>query len=395
MKDARHCFAIPKLLYFLRSGPCFKRPELLAEYDTVMKTTLEKVLNTQLDEEKHVQSSLPIKFGGLGIRRATDLALPAFISSAHGAGWGIQNLLGEFSLNSQYPVLSEAEELWKQRFDNDLMPLPANPTVQAEWDGPLYRHIYKGLLEGQTVPSEKARLLAVASEEASNWLNAPPVSSLDYKLDDDSFRLAVGLRLGTKLVEPHKCVCGQVVDPLGRHGLSCKNAKGTKPRHDKINDILFRALRVGGMPSKLEVQGLCQDDAKRPDGVTIFAWSEGKNVAWDVTCADTVCQSHIANTSREAGKAAEVAETAKLTKYDELTRDFDVIPVAMETFGSWGQLGIKFVRQIGERMATKTGDKQSKYHLLQQISMAVQRGNIASIMGTLPNQRQWDKIFHM
>ena len=139
--------------------------------------------------------------------------------------------------------------------------------------------------------------------------------------------------------------------------------------HDKINEILFRALRVGGMPSKLEVQGLCQDDAKRPDEVTIFAWSEGKNVAWEVTCADTVCQSHIAGTFREAGKAAEEAKTAKLNTYNELTRDFDVIPVAMETFGSWGQLGIKFIRQIGDRMATKTGDKQSRYHLLQQISI--------------------------
>ena len=143
------------------------------------------------------------------------------------------------------------------------------------------------------------------------------------------------------------------------------------------------------------LQFLTQDDDKRPDGVTIFAWTGGKNVAWDVTCADTVCQSHIAGTSKEAGKAAEDAETAKLNKYNELTCNFEVIPVAMETLGSWGQLGIKFVRQIGERMSTKTGDKQSTYYLLQQISMAVQRGNIASIMGTLPDQRQWDKIFHM
>ena len=181
----RHCFAVPKLLYFLCSAPCFKRRDLLEEYDSVMRQTLEKILNTKLDEEKHLQSSLPVKFGGLGIRRATDLALPAFISSAHGAGWGIQNLLGEFSLESQYPILSEAVDLWKEQFNNDLTPLPTNTTAQAEWDSPVYQLIYRGLLDSQTVPSEKARLLAVASEEASNWLNAPPVTSLECKLDDD------------------------------------------------------------------------------------------------------------------------------------------------------------------------------------------------------------------
>ena len=145
----------------------------------------------------------------------------------------------------------------------------------------------------------------------------------------------------------------------------------------------------------LEPAGLCEDDNKRPDGLTVFAWTGGKNVAWDFTCPDTVCQTHIAGTSREAGRAAEDAETAKLNKYQELTHKFNVIPVATETFGSWGQLGISFIRQIGDRMATRTGDKQSTYNLLQQISMTIQRGNIASIMGTLPNQRQWDKIFHM
>ena len=129
--------------------------------------------------------------------------------------------------------------------------------------------------------------------------------------------------------------------------------------------------------------------------MTIFAWSEGKNVVWDYTCRDTVCQSHIAGTSREAGKAAEEAETAKETLYSELSRDFSVVPVATETFGSWGSKGLRFIQQIGNRMATRTGDKKSTYYLLQQISMTIQRGNITSIMGTIPNQRRWDEIFHM
>ena len=86
----RHCVAIPKLQYFLRSAPCFKNPQILEEYDIVLQDCLQKIINVRLDEEKCLQSSLPVKFGGLGVRRATDLALPAFLGSAHGAQAGVK-----------------------------------------------------------------------------------------------------------------------------------------------------------------------------------------------------------------------------------------------------------------------------------------------------------------
>ena len=56
-----------------------------------------------------------------------------------------------------------------------------------------------------------------------------------------------------------------------------------------------------------------------PDGVTLFAWSG------DYTCHDTVCQSYVGGTSKEAGKTAEDAEQAKTTKYRELAAKFNVI----------------------------------------------------------------------
>ena len=180
----RHCMAIPKLLYFLRSAPCFKSPALLEEYDTVMRNCLEKILNVQLDQVKHLQGSLPVKWGGLGISRATDLALPAFLASAHGARAGILNLLEGLSSEDNYQEVTDAEELWKgliigytnnNEEANTVSPFPTNKTVQAEWDSALYQHIYNNMLAKETVPAERARLLAIASEEASNWMNAIPV----------------------------------------------------------------------------------------------------------------------------------------------------------------------------------------------------------------------------
>ena len=149
------------------------------------------------------------------------------------------------------------------------------------------------------------------------------------------------------------------------------------------------------MPSTLEPKGLCRRDDKRPDGLTLFSWSQGKSTVWDYTCHDTVCQSYIAGTSREARKAAEEAEQAKSNLYNELAADFNVIPVATETFGSWCPAGLKFIKEIGERMASRTGEKRSRYYLLQRISMAIQKGNVASIVGTVPSHRKLDKIFYL
>ena len=49
-----HCFGIPKLIYFLRSSPCFMSPEILEEFDTVIKDSVVDILNISLSEFSYV-----------------------------------------------------------------------------------------------------------------------------------------------------------------------------------------------------------------------------------------------------------------------------------------------------------------------------------------------------
>ena len=105
--------------------------------------------------------------------------------------------------------------------------------------------------------------------------------------------------------------------------------------------------------------------------------------------------SHIAGTSREVAKAAMEAETAKSTLYNDLVSQYDMVPVAVETLGSWGPAGLKFIKDIGTRIATATGEKRSKYFLFQAISMAIQRGNVISILGTTPDTKKLDEVFYL
>jgi len=47
---------------------------------------------------------------------------------------------------------------------------------------------------------------------------------LIIRLDDRAIHIAVGLRLGANICEPHQCPCGASVDARGLHGLSCRGA---------------------------------------------------------------------------------------------------------------------------------------------------------------------------
>ena len=348
---------------------------------------LEKILNIKMDQEDAwTQSTLPVARGGLGIRSIKDIALPAFISSAYGTTGATKRLLPEYITEPDYQELVEAEEEWWTRVgsNDDLQIL--NKAMQSEWDKPLAESIYQGLLEKQTAPVEKARLIAVASEHSSDWMNALPIKGSELKLDDTSLRIAVGLRLGLQIVTPHKCNgCNQLVDPWGRHGLSClKNVKGTHARHKKVNDMIQVAISVSGTPAETEPRDLDKEDGKQPDGWTLYPWTIGLLLMWDYTCRDTLAASNVLGCSKEAGSAAMAAEDIKRKKYSELAKENHFIPIAQETFGSWGPSGLELLKEIGTRTIIASGNKRARANLFQNISMAMIRGNIINVKSTLP-----------
>ena len=87
------------------------------------------------------------------------------------------------------------------------------------------------------------------------------------------------------------------------------------------------------MPSTLEPVGLNRGDGKRPDGLTIFPFSQGKSLCWDATCINTFGERSINDSAIEVGHAAAKAETAKRSKYPDMVRRFRFEPIAIETSG--------------------------------------------------------------
>ena len=101
----------------------------------------------------------------------------------------------------------------------------------------------------------------------------------------------------------------------------------------------------------------------------------------------------IATASAQAKGAAEAAESRKQRKYELLEDRFIVQPVGFETLASWGPAARTFLSDIGRRIEQATGRERSSEFLRQKISMEIQRGNAASVMGTAEASKDSDKHF--
>ena len=112
-------------------------------------------------------------------------------------------------------------------------------------------------------------------------------------------------------------------------------------------------------------------------------------MVWDFTCSDTLALSHVPTSSTEAGRAAAQAERRKLNNYNELSGSYIIQPVAVET------MGLKFVRELGSKIADVNGEKRSTTFLFQSLGMAIQRGNAVSVTGTAPNAKSLHELFYL
>jgi len=54
----------------------------LQVFDSVLRSTIQSVTNADLSDVQWLEASLPVKDGGLGVRRVSSLALSAFLASA-------------------------------------------------------------------------------------------------------------------------------------------------------------------------------------------------------------------------------------------------------------------------------------------------------------------------
>jgi Reverse transcriptase (RNA-dependent DNA polymerase) len=379
----RNVVSTPRLLYTLRTAPCTGNSELV-RYDELLRSTLSVTLNIDLTDVGWRQASLPVRWGGLGVRSAVSLASSAYLASAAGTSELVNSLLPPHLHQAVDPSVAAAFKSWQSVVDPAALP-PTSELAkrQRAWDESCCRWAALALLNSATDDYTRARLKASQHVTSGAWLEALPISSVGLRLGDGVVRVAVGIRLGLNLCEPHVCSCGTQVDARGIHGLACKRSAGRHPRHGLLNDVVWRAMHRAQVPSTKEPTGLSRSDGKRPDGATMIPWARGRCLTWDVTSPDTLARSHLQASAMNAGAAATRAEASKVAKYAAIATTHIFVPLAFETLGPWGEQAQSFVTELGRRISAVTGDTREIAYLKQRLSIAIQRGNALACLGTL------------
>ena len=329
----RISLSIPQLMYTLRTASCHGSFRL-TEFDIALKDGLSSILNVNLSEDQWNQASLPVRDGGLGIRSAASLATSAFLASAARTNDLQSRILPQPVSTIHEHIIETTLQRWSVQSGTSA-PEGVEAHNQKAWDSKCIKVIKDNLMLNAVDNKDKARLLATQAPHSGDWLVATPITAIGLRMSNETIRVAVGIRLGTRLCEPHTCPCGTFVDARGLHGLSCRRSAGRHTRHSQLNDIIWRSLCRAKISASKKPLGLTRSDGKRPDGVTLIPWSHGKCLTWDVTVPDTMATSHVQATSTAAGAAADRAAANKKTKYAALQSTHIFVPVSFETMRSW------------------------------------------------------------
>jgi hypothetical protein len=108
----------------------------------------------------------------------------------------------------------------------------------------------------------------------------------------------------------------------------------------------------------------------------------GQCLPWDFTCPDTLAVSHLSKVVNGPGQVANDTEQRKRDKYAALSNDYQFVPIAIETLGPVGDAATVFFHELGRRIRAVTKEPCTMSFLWQRLSVAVQRGNAACILGT-------------
>ena len=93
------------------------------------------------------------------------------------------------------------------------------------------------------------------------------------------------------------------------------------------------------------------------------------------------------------------AKHLKIAKYSHLEASHHSVPSAVETSGVLGQAALDLIDDIGRHFHQMMGEPRSKEYLLQRLSIAIQRGNAATVQGTAGRSGErdvfWELLLHV
>ena len=184
---------------------------------------------------------------------------------------------------------------------------------QRYWSTAVHEALFRSL-KADAPRIRLARNLTAAQGQSGDCITAHPIAQLGTRLDDETLRISVAVRVGLNVCFAHQCRCGATVQPDGLHPLSCRFRAGRFPKHFAINSIIKDHLTPQAFtPFSNRSASI---DATAEDQLSgVFPFKGDKALAWYATCTESLSTSNLYSTNLNPGSASRAAEDLKRRTY--------------------------------------------------------------------------------
>ena len=325
--------------------------------DTLVATFFPAAFGWVPDQLARARSTLPVRHGGLGIPRPSELAVSERGSSA--------------TLTA--PIESA---IWSQdwSFRGDRKATAALRQSVWEEKDRVHSQEVEDLLK-QTTGRARRAFEEARVQGGRTWLAAIPLECHGLALPRQTFRDAVALRMGVPLPDPLPSVCPSCGEPFSlQHALKCKKGGWVVRRHREVLlawASLFERVAsfVEEEPALPLIPGVVfsdprttTDPAARADIMARGVFQPQTNSYYDTAVIDTAADSYVrcSVVSTLASK-----ERLKRRKYDERVRPLGTFtPLVCSVYGTLGGEAEKVLTLVTSRLKTARTEKRDAAFLL-------------------------------
>ena len=184
------------------------------------------------------------------------------------------------------------------------------------------------------------------------------------------------------------------MDDLGYHALTCQTGGGLGVRHNALREAFIHFCKLAGITGvKREVRGLIPGTNERPADVLLPPASSclaipsfsSKPACLDFAVTHAQQPSVIQSASKVTAAAAERYENkVKYPRYGKSCADNNLVfvPMIVEAHGAWGPSSKKVFKFVTKAAAysTRASSDRAASHLLQNLSVVLQRQNVLTIL---------------
>lgn len=388
------CMGLSKVGYFLRTTPCAATSDLASRFDLQTTAALGIILGKDIPKLSQLQSQLPSKMGGLGLRSASKHSPAAFISSLNSCATNLESILKPDVTST---ISSREKEEASKLLVNSLGGSPLDSILtcnsQKSISASIDKQVFSSLMNSSSSKS-KARIHSCMGSQANAILSAPLAPIRGFRLSAQEFCHFISTRIGLQNIsnEGDKCThCNAPLDPLGYHVSICKFGEfSVTYRHNAIRNVLFTQCQRAAWSPKMEYTVSPQDNQLRPADIFIPIGPSSRPIAIDVTIVNPMAPNMVEGASKSNDFANSQAEKRKITKYSSSCAKADITfkALAIESFGRLSPQTVSFVSKLATAIANRFDGKSSSIFkdIERRITAALIRSSARAALDRVPSR---------